>query len=96
MEGNPIEVKRFFDEFFTILVTLAHRSRSPRMARRGFAFDSGLVESWAWGHKSTCDVQAEAEAEFNDQKNLSKTLKISVDFGFASLKQLAGFGHDGT
>ena len=55
-----------------------------------------LVESWAWGHKSACDVQPEAEAEFNDKKNLSKTLKISVDFGSAILKQLAGLRHDGT
>ena len=66
------------------------------MARRGFAFDSGLakllVEAWAWGHKSACDVQPETEAEFNDRKKLSKTLKISVDFGSASLKQFAGFG----
>ena len=92
-EGDPLELERFVEEFSqSWRIDLA----APGWHDVVLHSTAGLVESWAWGYKSACDVQAEAEAEFNDQKNLSKTLKISVDFGFASLKQLAGFGHDGT
>ena len=54
-----------------------------------------LVRRWAWGHKSSAEVQREALKAYEDELDLLDRVSMSADYASKSLKCLAWLGSKG-